>query len=68
MAIAAPLPVFGLFYQTSLEWVAMDVAELFTELGLGEDVEVVVVELPETRMISFELLRCLCFECAKDAA
>ena len=43
----APGPVFGFFDQAAFYRVVMDVAELLDELGLGEDVEVVIARLPE---------------------
>ena len=56
MAVAAPWPVFRVFDEASFDGVAVDVAELFDELGLGEDVEVVVAGLPELLAVAFELL------------
>jgi len=44
---AAPGPVFGLFDEAAFDWIAVDVLELLDELGLGEDVEIVVASLPE---------------------
>ncbi len=52
MVKAAPGPVFWLFNESTLYRVSMDVAELLGELGASEDVEVVVVELPETRAVA----------------
>lgn len=68
VVVAAPEPVFGFFHEAAFYWVAVDVAELLSELALGEDVEVVVVELPEARAVAFELFRCLGFEGTEDAA
>jgi hypothetical protein len=39
---AAPLPFSGFCDESSCDGVAVDVAELFDALSLGEDVEVVV--------------------------
>ena len=47
VSVAAPWPVFGIFDEAACHRVAVDVAELLDELGLGEDVEVVIAALPE---------------------
>jgi len=47
MPEAAPWPVLGFLNETAFDWIAVNVAELLDELGLGEDVEVVVAALPE---------------------
>ncbi len=52
MVVAAPRPVFGALDETTLDGVAMRVAEFFGELALGEDVEVVVTVLPEAWAVS----------------
>jgi hypothetical protein len=54
MAIAAPWPVFLVFNEAAVDGIAMNVAELLDELGLGEDVEVVITGLPELRAFGFE--------------
>jgi hypothetical protein len=62
VAIAAPRPIVGLFNEAAHDGIAMDVLELFDELGVGEDVEVVVAALPELRTSALESLRSLVFE------
>ena len=47
MAVAAPWPVFGVFDQAALNRIAVDVAQLFHELSLCEDIEIIVPGLPE---------------------
>jgi hypothetical protein len=54
MIEAAPGPVFGFLDEVSFDWVAVDVAELLDELGLGDYVEVVVAGLPELGAGAFE--------------
>ena len=54
VAIAAPRPIFGILYETALDGVAMDIAKFLGELGLAEDVEIVVANLPELRAVAFE--------------
>ena len=56
MAVAAPWPVFGILDQGSLYGIAVDVAEFFGKLFLGEDVEVVIARLPELRAVAPETL------------
>jgi len=56
VAVAAPGPVFGILDQGRLYGIAVDVAELFGELFLGEDVEVVITRLPELRAVTPETL------------
>src|SRR6185437_7373404 len=68
VAIAAPWPVFGIFDESAGDGIAVNVAKLLDEFGLGEDVEVVVIELPEAGPFAFELFRCPGFECAEDGA
>ncbi len=53
---AAPRPVFGALDEATLDGVSVCVAELFSELALGEDVEVVVTVLPEAWALSSETL------------
>lgn len=55
MAIAAPRPVFGLFYYTALHWIAVDVAQFFDELGTSKDVEIVIVGQPKVGMEALEV-------------
>ena len=45
---AAPGPVFEFFDEAARDGIAVDVLELLDELGMGEDVEVVVTGLPES--------------------
>lgn len=54
MSVAAPWPVFGVFDEASCDWIAVDVAELFYEPRLSEDVEVVVAVLPELWTLALE--------------
>jgi hypothetical protein len=54
VAVAAPWPVFGIVDEAARYWIAVDVTELLDELGLGEDVEVVVARLPELWTLAFE--------------
>ena len=54
VAVAAPWPVFGFVDEAALDRVAVDVGELLDELGVGEDVEVVVAGLPELWAVAFE--------------
>ena len=68
MVIAAPWPEFRLVHQSARDGVAMHVLEFLDELRLGEDVEVVVIQLPEAWTVAFELFRCLRFESTEDAA
>jgi len=56
VAITAPWPVFGVFYEAALYGVAVDVLELLDVLAVGEDVEVVVAGLPELFAVAFEAL------------
>jgi hypothetical protein len=56
VAEAAPGPVFGFLDESTFNGVAVDIAELLDELGLGEDVEVVVAGLPELETLAFEEL------------
>ncbi len=56
MAEAAPRPVFGFFDETIGYGVPMNVTELFGELWVGEDVEVVVADLPELFAVALEVL------------
>jgi len=51
---AAPLPIFGFVDQAARDGVAVNVLDFFGELGMGEDVEVVVTGLPELRASCFE--------------
>ncbi len=62
VAEAAPWPVFGLCHQAAGYRVAVHVTEFFSELPLGEDVEVVVAGLPEVLAVAFEALRGFVFE------
>ena len=66
MAVAAPGPVFGVLYEAASDGIAVDVAELLDDLGLGEHVEVVVAGLPELWTIAFELTCRLGFEDAES--
>ena len=68
MTIAAPGPVFGVVDEAAGDGVSVDVPELLGELLLGKNVEIVIVELPETRAVAFQLFGSLSFEGAKDAA
>jgi hypothetical protein len=54
VVVAAPRVVLWFVGQASFDWVAVDVAKLFDELGLGEDVEVVVAVLPKLDAGAFE--------------
>ena len=63
---ATPGPVFGSFGQAASDGIAMDVAELFDEFLLGEDIEVVVAALPKLRPFAFQPFRRLCLQSAKD--
>lgn len=63
---AAPWPVFGPLNEAALDWIAVDIAELFDEFGMGEDVEVVVAALPELFAVAFETFGGLCFQGAED--
>jgi len=54
VTVAAPRPVLRLFHETALDGIAMHVLEFFDELGLGEDVEVIVAGLPEFRAGAFQ--------------
>jgi hypothetical protein len=54
VAIATPRPILGIFYEAAFDGVAMDVAKFLGELGLAEDVEIVVANLPELRAVAFE--------------
>ena len=54
VAEAAPEPVFRLFDEAIFDGIAMDVAELFNELRVREDVEVVITGLPELFAVAFE--------------
>src|SRR6185312_6459758 len=65
MAKAAPGPVLGLFDETSLDGVAVQVAQLLHMFLLGKDVEVVVSGLPELGPFAFEYFRCLALEDAE---
>lgn len=56
MAVARPWPVFRSFDETSVDWVAVDVFQLLGVLLMGEDVEVVVADLPELLAVTFEAL------------
>lgn len=47
MVEGAPWPVRGALAQSGLQWVAVDVAELFYELVVIAEVEIVVAFLPE---------------------
>ena len=47
VTIAAPGPVFGLFYKTAMDGIAVDVLQFLDALCTSEDVEVVVTGLPE---------------------
>jgi hypothetical protein len=51
---AAPGPIFGPLDEAALDGIAVDVLELLDELGMGEDVEVVVTGLPELEASPFE--------------
>lgn len=68
VAVAGPWPVFRTLDEASGDWVPVHVAELFGELGLREDIEVVVVQLPETRSLAFEVLGGFGLERAEDTA
>ena len=63
---ATPGPVFGLFHETAFDGIAMDVAELFGELGFSEDIEVVVAGLPELFASAFGEFGGLAFENAEE--
>ena len=54
VAIATPRPILGIFYEAAFDGVAMDVAKFLGELGLAEDVEIEVANLPELRAVAFE--------------
>ena len=62
VAIAAVGPVFGIFYKAFRYWIAMDVAELFHEFLVGEDVEVVIARLPELLEVALEVFGGFTFE------
>ena len=68
MTVAAPGPVFGVVDEAAGDGVSVDVPELLGELLLGKNVEIVIVELPETRAVAFQLFGSLSLEGAKDAA
>ena len=51
---AAPAPVFGPFGQATSYGIAVDVANLFGEFLLGEDIEVVIAALPELWSFALE--------------
>ena len=42
VTITAPWPVLWFLHEAAFDWIAMDVAKLFDELRLREDVEVVI--------------------------
>jgi len=52
MPKAAPRPIFGLFAQSAFNRIAMNVAELFPEIGVAANVAVVVALLPEMSAVS----------------
>jgi hypothetical protein len=56
MAVAAPRPVFGIFDEFALYWIAVDVAKLLRKLALREDVEIVITVLPEAGTVALETL------------
>lgn len=68
VAVAAPRPVCGAFNEAAFDWVAVNVAELFPEFGLGEDVEVVIAALPELFAVGFEALGGFVFEDVESGA
>src|SRR5439155_20535496 len=47
MTKTAPLPVFGTFTQPGLDRIAMNVAQLFDELRMIPNIEIVISLLPE---------------------
>jgi hypothetical protein len=51
---ATPWPVFRFFDEASFDRVAVEVAQLFDRLFVGEDVEVVVTGLPEVGSFTLE--------------
>ena len=53
VAVAAPRPVFGALDQAAFDRVSVDVLELFNELVIGKDVEVVVAFFPEVGTVAF---------------
>ena len=64
VAVAAPGPVFGLFDESTMDGIAVDVLEFLDALRWGEDIEVVVTGLPESPVGRFDflgdgLLQCL---------
>lgn len=65
MKEAAPWPVFGFSDEAAFDGVAVDVAELFDEFRMGEDVEVVITLLPELGPDAFEELGSLSFQSPK---
>jgi len=68
VAVTAPRPVFRVFNKAARDWVSVDVLELLGELLLREDIEIVIVELPEACAVAFQLFRSLGLEGTEDAA
>jgi hypothetical protein len=62
MPIAAPRPVFRFCDKAADDRIAVHVAELLGALGFGEDVEIVVADLPELLAVALETLRGFGFE------
>jgi hypothetical protein len=55
MAVTAPGVVFRFLDEAAFDGVAVEILKLLGELVVGEDVEVVIAELPELRPVAFEL-------------
>ncbi len=68
MTKAAPRPVSGVFDKAAHDRIAVDVAKLFDELGLGEDAKVVIAALPELLSVALEPLRRSCFKTLRVVA
>ena len=66
MEKTAPAPIFGFFGQAPSDGIAMNVAELFDEFLLSENIEVVIAALPELLSFTLEPLGCLCLQGAED--
>lgn len=54
MAKAGPRPILGFFDQSASDRIAVDIAELFHEFPVSEDIEVIITRLPELGPPIFE--------------